>query len=184
MGTKYMLLRHGYRLAAALFAAGLLVNTSAALAESEPSPARTVILRRLSFVTVNDLDFGDMISGTIPGQVRLFPDGARTATGGVTLVGNRQQPAVFSGYGTRNQQVLISMSSNSITITGPGAPMTVTMWEIGSTPTAILTTTPTRFRITSTSGLFTFPIGARLAVGANQAPGVYTGNFSITLNYL
>ncbi len=184
MGTKFMILRHGYRLAAALFAAGLLVNTSAALAESEPGPSRTVVLRPLSFVTVYDMDFGDMISGATPGQVRLFPDGTRTATGGVTLVGNRQQPAVFSGYGTRNQQVLISMSSNSITLTGPGSPMTVTMWQIGSTPTAFLSTAPTRFRITSSSGIFSFPLGARLAVGANQAPGVYTGNFSITLNYL
>lgn len=179
-----MPLRHGYRLAAALFAATLLASGSAALAESEPGPTRTVILRPLSFVTVNDLDFGDMIASGMSGQVRLFPDGTRTATGGVTLVGNRQQPAVFSGYGTRNQQVLISMSSNSITLTGPGAPMTVTMWEIGSTPTAILSTVPRRFRITSASGIFTFPLGARLSVGANQAPGVYTGNFSITLNYL
>ena len=61
--------------------------------------------------------------------------------------------------------------------------MRVRTFVVGSTPTAILTTTPTRFRIAAANGIFTFPLGATLEVGANQAPGKYTGNWSITLNY-
>ena len=61
--------------------------------------------------------------------------------------------------------------------------MTISQFDIGSSPTTILTTTPLRFRINTTNGQFNFPVGARLAVGANQADGVYSGTFAITLNY-
>lgn len=77
----------------------------------------------------------------------------------------------------------VSLGANSIFITGPGAPMRVRTFVIGSTPTAVITTTPTRFRIGAVNGIFNFPIGATLEVGANQAAGTYTGNWTITLNY-
>jgi Domain of unknown function (DUF4402) len=61
--------------------------------------------------------------------------------------------------------------------------MRVHTFVMGSTPTAVLTTTPRRFRINSATGVFAFPVGATLDVAANQAPGKYTGTWSITLNY-
>ena len=145
---------------------------------------KAIVLRQLSFFRVQDLDFGNIIAGSAPGTVRLLPAGTRTATGGAVLVGNSQQPARFAGLGTVNRQVSISVSSNTIQLTGPGTAMTVSLFEIGSTPTVILTTTPLIFRIASANGQFNFPVGATLAVGANQAPGVYNGSFVITLNYL
>lgn len=161
--------------------------TSGAAAQSAPvaGPSRVeaAVLRPLAFVRDEDLNFGLIIPGATAGVVRVFPNGTRTATGGVTLVGSTHQAARFSGLGSFNQQVLISVSANTIQLTGPGAPMTVSQWEVGSTPTAILTTTPTRFRIAAANGVFNFPLGARLAVGANQAAGNYSGTFSITLNY-
>lgn len=152
---------------------------------SAQAEAKAIVLRPLSFFKVDDLHFGDVIpSTTTAGTVRLFPNGSRTATGGIILVGNSHQPARFAGLGTRNQQVAISLTSNSIFINGPGAPMRVRLFEIGSTPTVILSTTPLRFRIGSTNGNFNFPVGATLDVGANQAPGDYSGTFTINLNYL
>ena len=44
--------------------------------------------------------------------------------------------------------------------------MRVRDFEIGSTPTALLSTSPTRFRITSPLGNYNFPVGATLEVGA------------------
>jgi Domain of unknown function (DUF4402) len=176
-------------LAAALFA-GSMAMAQPVLAQQTQGPtgtrqaeAKSIVLRQLSFFRVQDLDFGDIIPGPTAGVVRILPDGTRTTTGGVSVVGSTHQPARFAGLGSYNQQVLISVSSNTIQLTGPGAPMTLSQFEIGSTPTAILSTTPTRFRISSTNGQFNFPVGARLAVGANQAAGNYSGNFSITLNY-
>ena len=170
----------------AAMTAGLLAFPVAADAapDSEGGQSQAIVLKPLSFFRVQDLEFGDFVPGATGGTVRVFPDGSRTATGSITLVGANHQPARFAGLGTFNRLVDISVSANSIQLTGPGAPMTLTQFEIGSTPTAILSTTPTRFRIGATNGIFNFPVGARLAVGANQAPGDYSGTFAITLNYL
>ena len=153
--------------------------------DSDTADARAVIVTRNSFFLVQDLNFGDILAGnTAISVVRLQPNGTRTrVSGNAVLVNNNHQPARFAGRGRRNQVVLISISSNTINLTGPGAPMQVSQFEIGSTPTAILTTTPASFTITSTDGAFNFPVGARLRVNANQAPGVYSGEFTITLDY-
>lgn len=145
---------------------------------------QAIVLRPLSFFKVNDLDFGDIIASGAAGTVRIAPDGTRTRTGGVTLPGSGGEPARFAGLGSYNRQVNISLGANSIWITGPGTRMRVRDFEIGSTPTAILSTSPTRFRITAPLGNYNFPIGATLEVGANQAPGDYSGSFTVTLNYL
>lgn len=187
MGTKTISLSSA-RLPYPLFAIAAAwvvacAGGSASAQTSQPAELRTIVLHQLSFIRVQDMEFGEIIPGATAGVVRLFPDGTRTRTGGVTLVGSSHQPARFAGKGSFNQQVSISLSSNTIQLIGPGAPMTVSQFEIGSTPTAILTTTPRRFRIAAANGLFNFPVGARLSVGANQAPGIYSGTFNITLNY-
>lgn len=143
-----------------------------------------IVLRPLSFFKVNDLDFGSIIASGTAGTVRIAPDGTRSRTGGATLAGNDGEPARFAGLGTPNRQVNISLGANSIFITGPGVRMRVRDFEIGSTPTAILSTTPTRFTIASALGNYNFPVGATLEVGANQTPGDYSGTFTVTLNYL
>ncbi|MGV3729160.1 MAG: DUF4402 domain-containing protein [Sphingopyxis sp.] len=171
-----------------LTALAILIASAAAspaLAQANmQGEAEAIVLRPLSFFKVDDLDFGDIIPSTSAGTVRIHPDGTRSRTGGVTLAGDGGEPARFAGLGSFNRQVNISLGSNSIWITGPGTRMRVRNFEIGSTPTAILSTSPTRFRITSPLGNYNFPVGATLEVGANQAPGNYSGTFTITLNYL
>lgn len=155
-----------------------------AFADTKPASAEITVVRPLSFVIDDGLDFGNVIRGTTAGTVVVAPSGARTATGGVTLAnGGGHKPASFAGQGGNNQRVDISIGAPSVLLTGPGAPMRVHTFVIGSTPTAILTTTPLRFRINSPTGIFFFPVGATLDVGANQAPGKYTGTWVINLNY-
>lgn len=154
-----------------------------AFAATSPNTGEAAIVRPLSFVISNNLDFGMVIPSATAGTVTLDPFGARTKTGGVTLVGNTHQAATFAGQGTFNQRVDVSIGSNSFNLTGPGAPMRVHDLVIGSTPTAVLTTTPQRFRIAAANGIFNFPVGATLDVGANQAPGHYSGTYTITLQY-
>jgi spore coat protein U-like protein len=163
---------------------GATVASPALAQNSAQSEAEAIVLRPLSFFKVNDLDFGSIIASGTAGTVRLQPDGTRTRTGGATLAGNDAEPARFAGLGTPNRQVNISLGANQIFITGPGAPMRVRNFEIGSTPTAILSTTPLRFNIATALGNYNFPVGATLDVGANQTPGDYSGTFTITLNYL
>lgn len=161
------------------------IAAAPALAQSSAQgEAEAIVLRPLSFFKVNDLDFGDIIPSASAGTVTIEPDGSRNRTGGVTLAGDGGEPARFAGLGSFNRQVNISLGSNSIWLTGPGTRMRVRNFEIGSTPTAILSTSPRRFRISSPLGNYNFPVGATLEVGANQTPGDYSGTFTITLNYL
>lgn len=162
---------------------GSLAISPAAHADQTAVDAQIAVVRPLEFIRVENLQFGRVIRSSTAGTVTIAPEGTRTRTGGVTLIGNDYQAAEFAGMGTNNQRVDISLGANSIFVTGPGAPMRVRTFVIGSTPTAVLTTTPLRFRINSATGIFVFPVGATLEVGANQTPGTYTGNWTITLNY-
>ncbi|MBA4747281.1 MAG: DUF4402 domain-containing protein [Sphingopyxis sp.] len=185
MGTRPLSGATAWRAALTACAAGFGVAPAAAQLADADAQAEAIILRPLSFFIVDELEFGDIIPNpAAAGTVRLFPNGTRTATGGVVLVNNNHQPARFAGLGGTNQQVTISLQSNSIFINGPGPRMRVRNFEIGSTPTAILSTRPLRFRINSATGAFNFPLGAILEVGANQPAGDYVGTYTITLNYL
>lgn len=180
-GAKYRRLN---RLGVAMASVGAAFAAVPAHADTETANAEVTIVRPLSFVIDDNLDFGAVLRGVTAGTVTVAPNGTRTRTGGVTLAnGGGNKPASFAGQGTYNQRVDISLGANSIMITGPGAPMRVHTFVIGSTPTAVLTTTPNRFRIAALNGVFSFPVGATLDVAANQAPGKYTGNWTITLNY-
>jgi hypothetical protein len=152
-------------------------------AHAEQATAESVIVTRLSFVKADDLDMGYIIPSGQNGNVILAPNGNRTATNGITLVGAQHQTAKFAGYGRVGQLVSVSLGANQIFLQGPGPQMRLRNFTIGSTPTAVLGTNPRIFTIASTSGAFQFPIGAELRVGANQPVGVYTGNWTITLNY-
>ena len=171
------------KLGAAVVALTVASTTAPAYADVKLGNAEITIVRPLSFVIDDNLEFGTLIPGTVAGTVTLDPGGTRTATGGIVLVGSAHKPASFAGQGTVNQRVDVSLGANSIFITGPGAPMRVRSFVVGSTPTAVITTSPTRFRISASNGIFAFPVGATLEVGANQAAGTYRGNWSITLDY-
>ena len=180
----------GYRAAYAVMAAALMISAAPAFAQSsdsEQATAKANIVRSLSFFKVDDLEFGRIISGTTAGTVRIYPNGTRTSTGGVTVIGNASEyhPASYAGKGGVARIVLLSVGSNSIWIyNAAGQRMRVRNFEIGSTPTAILDIGATRFSITNPNGQFEFPVGATLDVGANQAAGAYSGTYTITATYL
>jgi hypothetical protein len=148
--------------------------------------ARAVIVANLSFFKVDDLDFGKIVAGTTAGTVVVSPTGTRTATGGVRLASSTTvKAAKFAGKGSFNQSLTIAVTSNTVTLNraGGGDTMTMDTFIIGSTPTIQLSTTPQSFRIGTTSGIFQFPVGATLRVKASQTPGIYTGTFTISLQY-
>jgi Domain of unknown function (DUF4402) len=169
----------------AAFLVGAALLPASAHAKTQTAKGDAVIVRPLSFIFVQSLDFGDMFAGPTAGTATVSPFNVRTKTGGVTLFGTAFQAAEFAGMGAVNQLVDISISANTITLTRVGGTQTMTAstFIIGSTPTAQLTTNPRRFRIASATGIFQFPLGATLNVGANQTPGAYKGTFSVVLNY-
>lgn len=178
-------LRPGFIRTAVLAGAAMFASVgSQAQAANSTQDSEAVVVTPLSFLEVNDLKFGTIVpSSTSDGTVTLASNGTRTATNGIVLIGSAHQTAEFAGQGTQNQIVDIAIGANSILLTGPGPAMQVSQFQIGSTPTTILTTNPRFFRIGSPTGIFRFPIGAVLEVAQNQPAGTYSGTWEITLNY-
>ena len=65
-----------------------------------------------------------------------------------------------------------------------GAPMRVRNFVIGTAGGTTLGNAPLTIWNNYPNGIFGFNVGATLDVGANQAPGKYTGTWSITINYV
>jgi Domain of unknown function (DUF4402) len=172
-----------------LCAAGTLMGSATANAKDVARAVGTseaLVVERLSLLKVEDLDFGKIIPGTTAGTVSIAPDGARTASGGALGVAAGYHPASFAGYGFRNQSVLLSVGSNSPTMTriGGSETMQFTNFTIGSAPPTTLSTVPRSFLINSSTGMFAFTVGATLKIKARQEPGIYQGTFSIIITHL
>lgn len=155
--------------------APFLVATPAA-ASTQNGEAQAVVLRPLSLVATEELDFGNIVRGATAGTVTInATSNARTATGGVTLAGGSPHAAGFQTLGLFNTLFLISVPSGTTTLSnGSGASMTVTDWTQDGNAT----------RFFPSGGVVNIRVGGQLNVGANQAPGNYTGTFSLTVIYL
>ncbi|MGB3469205.1 MAG: DUF4402 domain-containing protein [Erythrobacter sp.] len=173
-------------LAACLFG-GALAPASAFAQDTITTDTRAAIIEPLTLTKISDLDFGDLVGATA-GTIVLTPTATATcvATGGL-IRSAECQPATFVGSGNNNQRVRVRRPvGNTITLTGPGANMTVTDITINGDEDL----TPVRsnrnwerFRIASANGSFVFRVGGTLNVKAGQAPGLYTGTFDIRIDY-
>ncbi|MDJ0641315.1 MAG: DUF4402 domain-containing protein [Erythrobacter sp.] len=161
------------------------VPLGAAAQDADSADAQAFLVTPLSFVKQTDLDFGQIIPTNTAGTVTMDSTGAVTTTGGVVQVDGTQIPARFWGFGQFNQRVLINIDANTYLLTRDGGTETMLLDRvtIGSRPPIIITTNPRRFRIANPDGFFSFTIAGRLQVGANQVPGVYSGEFAVTLEY-
>lgn len=173
---------------AAMVIAGVGALSAPAMAASQASvTARTVLVDEESIVKIEDLNFGQ-IFGVAAGTVVMTATTSPTCTASAGLVHSGDcQPAEFIGKGRLAQIVRIKgPNGDRITLTGPGAPMRITNIVInGGTDMVFQSGTGAfkRYRITNTTGFFTFRLAGRLNVGANQRPGVYTGTFDVQYNY-
>lgn len=166
----------------------MLATGSHALAQSTTGTIRTTIVPRLSIIKTADLDFGQiMASSTTNGSVTVTPTGSRSAGGGATLAGGTVSAGVFTGFGTQNQQVVFSFGAPSVTLTRVSGTQTMTAdtFTIGASSAGGLNQLGSsgRWRIISSNGMFTLPVGATLRVGANQTAGEYQGTFTLTAVY-
>ena len=153
--------------------------------ETEAAEAQAFLVVPLSFVKQFDLDFGQIIPGNSDGEVVMDSLGLVSTTGGIIQIDGTQQPARFWGYGQFLQTVLINVDANQHILTRSGGTETLLMDAIliGSQPPIIINENPRRFRIVNPDGYFTFTIAGRLQVPASTVPGVYEGQFALTLEY-
>lgn len=142
------------------------------LAAPKPTAAECNAVFNISAVGV--LNFGGILSGTATGTVTVDETGLRTYAGGVTpVLSTSTSAAQISGstgvLDCTGVKVAITLPA-SITLTGPGSPMTVDTFT---------TSLPKSGKWDYlTTNLF---IGGTLTVGASQVPGQYTGTFSVDM---
>jgi hypothetical protein len=161
-------------LLAALFACAAPVSAQTVVPDREAT-GRAIVLRPLSLLKVEDLDFG-WLTVTTAGTAILNPiSGAVTTTGGVVAAGGDPLPAEFVGAASRNTPVKIRIPNRPVTITRQGGTetMTVSNWTLDGPAD----------RKTGIERAFTFRVGATLNAGANQADGFYTGTFDVEVQY-
>ncbi len=149
-------------------------SASPALAAGASGPAEAVLISPLSLVNTEDLDFGTLISGALPGTATIDAStGARSVTGGVVAAGGTPKRAEFVGIGTVGLLTLVSMSPSPILTNGSG----------GTMPTALVMEGGTGLRLLPGTGVQTFRVGGTLTVGGSQAVGTYSGTFTVTVTY-
>lgn len=171
------------RLQTAAFCAACALVPNMAMADTRTADAQIAVVTPLSFIQVENLDFGRVIPAATAGTVTISTANVRTPTGGVVPLGTDYQRGRFAGRGAQNQRVTISLAPATITLTGPGTSMTVTNLTIGPDGTLNQSGSSPNYRIVAANGIFWFYVGGRLNVGANQAPGNYSGTFTATLVY-
>ena len=140
--------------------------------------ATATIVKAISINKVTDLRFGKIIAASTAGQVAIQLDGTRTiVSGNVALFnqGSDHQAASFKTIGSPGAAYhLVFPDDESVELTGPSdsTPMTIEGFIHSATGT-----------LDASTGEETFNVGGTLNVGANQAPGQYTGTFTVTAAY-
>jgi hypothetical protein len=157
-------------------AVALLPAAPATPLAAAPSTGETIVLRPLTLVKVDDLDFGALIATPVAGTATINPlDGSVSTTGGVTPVSSATSAASFAGARSLRGPVQIRIPTAPITVTRSGGTQTMTVnnWTLDGHKTFVV----------GPNEAFEFNVGATLYVGANQMPGTYVGSFNVTVNY-
>lgn len=127
--------------------------------------ASATIVTPIAITKTFDLSFGNVAVSGVAGTVKMDLADTRTVLGGVTLpaVTGTVTSAKFNVTGSANLTYSISLPG-AITLTGPGAPMSLDSWVSSPSPTGTL----------DGSGKETIILGGTLHVAAGQVAGAYT----------
>lgn len=157
---------------------------SPALAQAFPSDdaqgtARGVVLQQHSLINQSNLDFGIVTTdGVNPGTVVIASTaaGARSATGGVTLLPSTSSSARFDGLAAPLETVVLTLTPPVGNVLQSAAGDTIDVNSM-SVDAAGLT------RTANATGNFTVYVGGDFGLTANQPAGVYSADFNLNAEY-
>ena len=166
---------------AALIGAAALISIPVDAA-TQSGVIRVLTIKPLNIINTAPLDFGSIIPAAAAGTVIINAQtGVRTRTV-VTLAGGPFSRARFVAAGTPFRVVTLSINpSPTITISNGTSTMTINQLRVSANGGGPQPFGPNH--ALNAIGVINFDIGARLNVGANQAPGRYTGSFTLTMDY-
>jgi hypothetical protein len=149
---------------------GVVASASPALAGPGTGDASVKILKSITVTKTSDLYFGKVLPSGAAATVAIADNGARTCGAGLSCY-DTTTAGGFNVTGTSGETVSVKIDNPSIKLSdGSGNAMGVTL----STSTSSMTLT---------GGAGTFKVAGVLSVGANQAAGNYSGQYSVSVNY-
>jgi Domain of unknown function (DUF4402) len=170
MNTPVKLFGPGNRRAAIVLAA--VTMPFAAHAKTATANANATLYRPIQFAVLLELDFGSIVSDPTGGTIVLDPaSGTRDCAGGALVCTGSFSWSRLQLTGS--DATVVVTYAPSFTLTGPGTPISAELDFPGGSGTSVLLT----------GGSKTIELGAKLHVNPNQAPGPYSGVFSVDVNY-
>jgi len=131
-------------------------------------------LVNIAIENVQNLSFGSFVAGN-GGSVTVSTTGNRSAGGVVLIPSSQGTAAQFTVSGDLNATYTIQLPVNDVvSLTGPGNGMFVNTFT--STPSGA-------GGQLGAGGSQALSVGGTLNVGSDQAPGSYSGTFSVTVSY-
>lgn len=175
--------------ACSLVGFALLIQAAPAQSEDAVVTVQAEVQTPLTLSKSQDMDFGWVAPAA--GNVTMtydITDGSLCATSGSLVRGGVCETAEFTGSGGSGERVRIRLPANRrVFLTGPGQRMRVNQMDIYETGGLTRRTRSGRrnqtFDINDPNGDFSFRVGGRLRVRANQAPGLYEGTFNVEVEY-
>ena len=155
----------------------MLLAIGGSQAATESSDVRAeIVARAITLVNTRALDFGKILPFSTAGFVQVDANGSLTVSSAQVTDSSTVATSAWTVTGEPNGRFTISLPvDNTVVLSNLNAStMELTNFghNAGSSP-----------QLNST-GAAGFNVGARLQVGANQEPGLYSGTFNVTVNYL
>jgi hypothetical protein len=147
-----------------------LLSPRTALPASQTGHAAVAIGEFIAIVENKQIDFASMVPTAAGGAVVLSTAGGLAAPGGFVMIGTPTAGA-FTASSFAGFPAVVTFGASTTLSDGAGHTM-----ALGS----FTSNAPANF---NGSGSLPFNVGATLTVGANQAPGTYTGTYTVTVNW-
>ena len=161
-----------YRLSAILMAGFAVLFSGAAVAKETTATASAAILSPATVNKIDDLNFGKIVASNAASTVSMPAEGGFTCGAGLVCL-DTHRVAKFNIVGAPGQLVTIASDSGVTLSSSNGVRML-----------AALNLSATSMKLSAVSTLDnTFTVGGTLNVAANQAEGIYSGVFTVTVDY-
>ena len=148
---------------------------AAPIAASPKAEAQVMLIKPLSLVRVNDMDFATL-GVTTGGTATIDPvGGTMTVTGGLLHLAGTPAPARYSGAALKRTVVNIRVPKQPVLIRRLGGTETLTVSNF--------TLDGQDKRNLADAAYFTFAVGARVTIPAGTVDGVYSGDIDVTVQY-
>lgn len=166
-------MRNSLRLAAVGALAAASFATSAQAATTATATANAEVLSSLTVVSTADLQLGQIAANT-GGTVTVNADSTVASSGALISTGTRS-PAAFDVVGSPSALVVVTLPSAAVDLTRVSGTETMSLSGFNTAPNGAFTL--------DVAGAGSFTVGGTLTVGSGQVPGLYTGTFSVSVEY-